>query len=245
MKLKLKRPIIFFDFESTGVDTNKDRIVQIAVLKVWKDGKTEEKQMLINPEMSIPLGASEVHGITDDMVKDSPKFSQVAKSLNEYFDGCDLAGFNSDSYDVNLLVSEMERAGISFDLENRNFVDVLKLYRELFPNKLTDIYKRLFGKELEGAHDAMVDVLATKEVLEKIIDKTLDTPEKIDYFCQGDKKRVDIAGKMYEDEEGVVRWAFSKNKDMDVKEDRGFANWFLKQDFPQQSKDKLNEILNG
>lgn len=245
IKLKLSRPIAFFDFETTGVDTNKDRIVQIAIMKIFPDGKTEEKEMIVNPEVPIPEGASEVHGITDEMVVDKPKFKQIAKSLSEYLEGCDLGGFNSDSFDINVLLAEMERAEVDFSLEGRNFVDVLKLYRQLYPNTLSEIYKRMFGKELEGAHDAMVDVLACKEILLKIITEELDTPEKIDYFCQGNKKRVDIAGKLYLDEGGVARYNFGKDKDKSVKDEPGFGQWMLRTDFPSETKQKLKQILNG
>lgn len=243
--MKLEKNLIIFDLESTGVDTNKDRIVQIACIKFFKNGKSEEKEMLVNPEIPIPKEASDVHGITDEDVKDAPKFKQIAKSLRKYFDGCDIGGFNSDSYDVGLLLSEMDRAGVDFDMEGRNLVDVLKLYRELFPNTLEAIYGRLTGESLEGAHDALVDVKATKTVLDKILPEELKTSKDIDEFCQGDRKRVDIAGKIYQDENGDYRWSFSKNKDELIKSDKGFCDWVLKSDFPKETKDKIKTILNG
>lgn len=245
MKLKLERPLIVFDFESTGVDTNKDRIVQIAGVKVNTDGTRETKNVLINPEIPIPVEASEVHGITDDMVKDAPTFKQLSRGIASWFDGCDVCGFNNDNYDNNLLLSEMDRVGVEFSFEGVNTVDVIKLYRELFPNTLEAIYKRLFKKELEGAHDALNDVTATLDVLEKILPKELKTAKQIDEFLQGGKKRVDMGGKMYEDENGDIRWNFSKNKDMLVTADKGFCDWFLRTDFPKESKNKLKEILNG
>jgi DNA polymerase-3 subunit epsilon len=241
--MKITRPICFFDLESTGVDTNKDRIVQIAMITIYPDGTSIEKDVLINPEIPIPLEAAEIHGITDEMVKDAPKFKQIAKSLVDQLEGCDMGGFNSDSYDINLLLAEMDRAGVDFSIEGRNLVDVMKLYRILYPNTLSDIYKRLIGKDLEGAHDALVDVKATKEILDKILPEDLETSEDIDLFCQGDKKRVDMAGKIYQDEKGDYRWNFSKNKDELVTADKGFCNWLLSNDFPNETKNKVREII--
>jgi len=200
--------------------------------------------MLINPTIPIDPQASEVHGIYDADVADKPTFKQIAKSLSEQLEGYDIGGYNSDSFDVNLLLSEMDRAGVEFSLEGKNFVDVFTLYRKLFPNTLGEVYKRLVGKELEGAHDALVDVRATKEILDIILPVELETAEQIDIFCQGDKARVDMGGKIYKDEEGY-KWSFSKNKDQLVTSDRGFANWVLNNDFPKQTKDIIRKIINN
>lgn len=245
----LTNPLVYFDTESSGTDTNKDRIVQIAAIKIHPNGKTEEKNYLINPEIPIPEEASEIHGITNEMVKDAPTFKQLAVGIRDWFAGCDIGGFNSDSFDVLLLLAEMNRAGVEFSTEGVNFVDVRKVFQKLYPNTLSDIYYRFFGKELEGAHNALMDVIATKEILEYMLaqhpELELNSPQDIDDFCQGTKRRVDMAGKMYEDEEGTIRWNFSKNKDKPVKEDKGFAQWVLNQDFPRETKDKLKITING
>lgn len=244
----LTKPLIYFDCESSGVNPDKDRIVQIAAIKIHPNGERETKNYLINPEIPIPLEASEVHGITDEMVKDAPTFKQLAVAMRNWFAGCDIGGFNSDSFDVNLLLAEMQRAGVEFSTEGVNFVDVRKMFQKLYPNTLSDIYRRFLGKELEGAHNALSDIVGTEEILSYMLTQhpelELNSPKAIDEFCQGDRRRVDMGGKMYEDEEGVIRWAFSKNINQPVKQDKGFADWFLKQDFPQESKDKLKKILN-
>ena len=243
--MKLERPLIIFDLESTGVDTETARIVQFAAIKINVDGSREEKNVLINPETLIPLEATEVHGITDEMVKDAPVFSKYAKSIRAWFEGCDIGGFNSDSYDLNLILAEMDRAGISFADWDLNLVDVLKLYRNLYPNTLSAIYKRLFGEELEGAHNALTDVLATEKILLKILPEELGNSKEIDLYLQGEKQRVDFAGKLYKDSEGVVRYNFGKDINKSVKDNPGFASWMLNQSFSKDTKDKLKQILNG
>jgi DNA polymerase-3 subunit epsilon len=246
--MKIERPIIVFDLETTSVDTETARIVQIAAIKINHDGSTEEKNLLINPTIPIPLETSEIHGITDEMVKNAPTFKQVAQSMKNWFKGCDVAGFNSDSYDIPVISAEMERCGITFLDWEFNLVDVMKMYRHFYPNKLTDIYKRFTGKELEDAHDALGDVKATMVVMKHILENHFDsipTPEEVDVLLQGEKFRVDIGGKMYKDAEGVVRWNFSKNVGQPVLADPGFYNWFLKQSFPKDSKDKLLNLIQN
>ena len=245
----LEKPIIYFDAETTGVDTETDRIVELACIKYNIDGTQEEKTIIVNPGIPIPLGASEVHGITDEIVKDKPLFKQYAQSIRDWFEDCDLAGFNSDNFDIPLLSAEFERAGLKGINWNPNLFDIIKLYRKLYPNTLSEVYKRLTGKELEGAHGALADIKGTKEVADILIEvlnnqeeSPIKTIKEIDVLMQGDKKRFDLAGKMYTDLEGIVRWSFSKNKDNPVLADAGFANWFMGQNFPQESKDKLKEL---
>lgn len=247
--LKLTRPLITFDLESTGTDTEKDRIVEIGAIKVFPDGNKQEKRYLINPEIPIPETSSNVHGITDDMVKDVPTFKQLASTMHKWFEGCDICGFNSDSFDVNLLLAEMDRADVKFLTWEPNFVDVRKVFQHFYPNTLSDIYKRFFGKELEDSHSAIADLNATNEILEYMLKENpqedLDTPEKIDLFCQGEKGRVDIAGKLYKDQDGIVRYNFGKARDEKITDNIGFAEWMLKNDFSKDTKDKLKQILNG
>lgn len=250
--MRLEKPIIYFDIESTGVETETARIVELACIKYNPDGTQEEKTIKVNPTIPIPIEASDVHGITDEMVKDLPTFKQYAQAIRNWFDGCDLAGFNSDNYDVPLLSAEFERAGLEGVNWNPNLLDVIKLYRLLYPNTLSDVYKRLTGKELEGAHGAVADITATKEIADLLIPKLKETTEEsletvgdIDSFMQGDKKRFDLAGKMYIDTDGVVKWNFSKNKDKAVLADAGFVNWFNQQGFPQESKNKIKELQNN
>jgi DNA polymerase-3 subunit epsilon len=247
--MKLEKSIIYFDIESTGVETETSRIVELACIKYNPDGTQEEKTILVNPGVSIPVEASEVHGITDEMVKDKPFFKQYAQAIRNWFDGCDLAGFNSNNYDVPLLSAEFERAGLEGITWNPNLVDVMQLYRHLFPNTLSDVYERLTGEPLEGAHGALADILATKKIFDIIMpllveksETTIETTKDVDEYLQGSKKRFDLAGKMYADLDGTVKWNFSKNKDKAVLADLGFVNWFMGQGFPQESKKKIKEL---
>lgn len=253
MKLNLKRALIFFDLETTGVQISTDKVVQIATSKHFLDGKVEQKTMLINPGVKIPKEASDIHGITDEMVKDAPTFKQIAKSLSDYFSGCDLGGYNSDTFDVPLLIAEFHRCGISFPENGVSFIDVLKIERIVNSHKLTETYKRYTGLDLENAHDAGADVDATSVVFFKQLEKLKDvltdengqtefTVERIDVFCQGEKQRFDYAGKMYL-KDGVVYWTFGKNVDKPVLEDRGYLNWVLSSDFPIETKDRIKELL--
>lgn len=242
----MSRDIIFIDFETTGVDTEKDRIVQIGAIKYKVDGTVEEKDVLINPEREIPLEASEVHGITDEMVKDAPKFRQIAVNFRKWLDDCDFAHYNGDSFDLPLLNAELVRAGLDPINWEFNSVDVLKLYRQMHPNTLSDVYTRLTGKVPENAHNAVFDLYMTKEVLDVLANDLEDkSAEGIDLMLQGEKKRFDIAGKMYLDQEGIVRWNFGKVKDQDVKSDLGFLKWFYGQNFPAESKNKVKNYLES
>lgn len=256
--MKLEKPIIYFDAETTGVDTETDRIVELACIKYFPDGTQEEKTIVVNPGIPIPKEASDVHGITDEMVKDKPTFKQYARAMRAWFYDCDLAGFNSDNFDIPLLSAEFERAELEGINWNPTLFDVMKLYRVLFPNTLSAVYERLTGEILEGAHGAVADIVGTKRIADILFpllvkkintdfeDNTvlpiIETPKDVDEYLQGDKKRFDLAGKMYIDSEGIVRWNFSKNKDMPVLGDAGFLGWFDKQNFPKESKDKIKEL---
>jgi len=250
----LSKPIIFFDLETTGVNVVKDKIVQIAILKIFPDGEQEQKKTLVNPGIDIPEGATEVHGITNQMVLGSPSFKQISKSLAEQMKGCDIAGYNSDVFDVPLLIEEFNRAGIEFPDtgEDINFVDVLKIERRINSHKLTETFKRYTGEELDGAHDAMNDVIGTAKVLFAQLEKMNDddartndfTVEELDLFCQDERKRVDYAGKLYEND-GEVYWSFGKHKDCLVKDERQYADWVLRSDFPTDTKNRIRKILSN
>lgn len=241
--MKITKPIIFFDLETTGVDITNARIVQIACIKIDLDGNKEEKCMLIKPLIPIPKDASDIHGITDEMVKEAPYFSQIAVALNEYFKGCDIGGYNSDNYDLPLLIQEFERCNIEFPTWELNTVDVLKYERLLNPNTLEAVYKRYTGNKLEGSHDALNDVRATLEVLlHQIKSNEEKTPQEIDLECQGDKKRYDFGNKTYINKDGVVCWSFGKNINKPVLEDMGYFEWVLKNDFAIELKTKLKKL---
>jgi DNA polymerase-3 subunit epsilon len=244
--MNITRPIVFFDLETTGLDISNDRAVSIATLKIDMDGKTEEKKILINPEREIPKEASDVHGITDEMVAEAPTFKQISKSLFSYFENCDIASFNSDYYDVPLLMKEFSRCGIDFPTWELNLVDVLKFERMLNSNKLGEVYLRYTGKELEGAHDALNDIRATFEILMCQLEKHGKndlTPQEIDLMCQGERKRFDLSGKTYLNANGEVCWSIGKNANNPVTKDTAYLNWVLNSDFPDETKAKLRTLL--
>lgn len=246
--MNIKRPIIIFDLETTGVEINKDRIVQIGAIKMNVDGSLEEKSVLINPTIPIPKEATEIHKITDEDIKDAPTFKQIAKNFCKWLTGCDIGGYNSDNFDVPLLIEEFARAGVQYPVGDINFIDVIKIERLVNSHKLEDTYKRYTGNELKDAHDALEDSKATLIVLQKQIELYNEIiPNKIDeldQFCQGDKKRVDYAGKLYE-KDGEIYWNFGKHKDQLVKETLEYASWVIGVDFPSNTKDHLKRIMNS
>lgn len=244
--LKLIRPLITFDVETTGTDPENDRIVQIAATKRHLDGTIEKKNIFVNPTIPIPPSATEVHGISDEMVKDAPTFKQIAVNLQAWFRGSDIGGFNSDRFDIPLLSAEFNRLGIVFIDWDCSFLDTMKAYRHFYPNTLVAIYERLFGEDFDGAHDALNDVLATDRVLEKVIELNFEddvTVQDLDDLFQGDRKRFDIAGKLYIDIEGVHRWSFGKYIDKPITYDMGFTNWVLDKDFPADTKSKIRVLI--
>ena len=228
-----------FDLETTGTDTQQSRIVQIAVL-VEKDGKETTYETLVNPTIAIEKGATEVHGITDEMVKDKPKFADIAEEvLGMFADIENIVTFNGNNFDLPLLITELDRCGLELDLSDKNLVDVLAIERKLNDNTLSSVYKRYTGEVLDDAHDALADVRATREVLEYQLSK-LGKDTDLEAFTRDGKPRADIAGK-FAWEGDVVVWTFGKNKGQDVKKDRNYADWFLRQDFPKESKEFLRK----
>ena len=220
MNLNLKRPIVFFDLETTGVDTSKDRIVEISMIKVWPDGKEEVKTRRINPEMPIPAEATAVHGITDADVADAPRFAQVAKSLEEFIRGCDFGGFNSNRFDLPMLVEEFMRAGLNVDLKRRRFIDVQNIFHKKEQRTLVAAYKFYCDKNLDEAHSAEADTRATYEVLKAQLDRYDDLENDVDaladYSSRGEA--ADYAGRILYDEKGVEVFGFGKYKGRSVAE---------------------------
>lgn len=223
--------IVFFDIETTGKSITKDRIVQIACVK---DGV--EKTMFLNPEMPISPEATEVHGITDEMVKDCPTFSQVSSSLFEYFGDHDLAGYNSNRFDIPIVIEEFGRVGIDFSLEGRKLYDVFQNECKRNPRTLEAVYERVTGEKMDGAHDASADTKATIAIFEDQIMTMKD-----EAFEQ-DEDRIDCSGKL-KMIDGQICWAFGKWENKPVTVDLGYINWVLKGDFPKQVKDILRACL--
>lgn len=242
----LQRPIIFFDLETTGLDVSTARIVEIACIKIDVDGNRTEKHSIINPTIPIPKEASDVHGITDEKVQGKPKFIELSKSLYAFFYGCDIAGYNSDNYDIPILVEEFSRCNIVFGDWNLNTIDVYKVEQLLRPNKLSDVYKRYTGKDLKDAHSALSDVNATLEILLHQYDgKDEATPQEIEEFYRA-KKRYDLSNKMYLDSEGNVCWSFGKNSNKPIQNDMKYVEWVLQQKtFSKETKIKISNYLKS
>lgn len=249
MKLNLKNPIVFFDLETTGVNIMTDRIVEICYIKVYPNGNEEAKTMRINPEKHIPEEASAVHGIYDDDVKDCPKFKEVAQNIANDFEGADIAGFNSNRFDVPLLAEEFIRAGVDLDMTKRKFVDVQVIYHKLEQRTLSAAYKFYCHANLEDAHSALADTRATYEVLMAQLDRYPETLENdikflSEYSSYG--KNVDFAGRMVYDENGVELFNFGKYKGYAVEEvlrrDPGYFSWMLGGEFTLNTKACLTKI---
>lgn len=244
--MQISRPIVFLDFETTSKQVANARIVQIATVKLGMDGKTEEKTYLINPQIPIPAESTAIHGITDEMVKNEPTFKSFAKSFLKYLDGCDLAGYNSDRFDIPILVLELERSGLEFpDDPERSFMDIYKYETVKNPNTLANVYLRYTGEELKGAHDALADTKATVAVLfHQTQDNENITPKEIDLACQLGKKRFDISGKTYINEQGIICWNFGTHYGSPISKDAGYLNyWLNKPDFPKETKNKLLALM--
>lgn len=249
MKLNLKVPIIFFDLETTGTNIVFDRIVELCYIKVYPNGNEESKSMRINPEMHIPESSSAIHGIYDADVVDCPTFKDIAKSLADTFEGCDIAGFNSNRFDVPLLVEEFLRVGIDIDLRKRKFIDVQNIYHKLERRTLSAAYKFYCNKDLENAHSALADTRATYEVLMAQLDHYPEELQNDMAFLSEFSRmsdNVDFAGRMVYNEKGEIVFNFGKYKGQKVadilKVDPGYYGWMIQGDFARNTKQVLTQI---
>lgn len=261
MRLHLKKPLAFFDLETTGTNVASDRIVEISILKVFPDGKQEIKTRRLNPTIPIPIEASLVHGIYDKDVENEPTFIAISKGLNDFLNSCDLAGFNSNKFDVPLLVEEFMRAGIDFDLENRKLIDVQNIFHQMERRTLAAGYEFYCKKSLENAHSAEADTIATFEILEAMLDKYQNTEleiekgkkiipvvndvEKLAEFTKRDTS-VDLMGRIVLDSSGVEVFNFGKYKGKSVEkvlnDDPSYYSWMMAGDFPLYTKKVLENL---
>ncbi|MDT0552460.1 exonuclease domain-containing protein [Urechidicola vernalis] len=247
-KLNLKKPMVFFDLETTGINIANDRIVEISILKVMPNGNKESSTWLVNPEIEIPKEASDIHGITNERVVTEPTFKELAIKVSEMIKGCDLAGFNSNRFDIPLLAEEMLRAGVDFDMKNRVAVDVQVIFHKKEQRTLSAGYKFYCDKELTDAHSAEADTKATYEILlaqlEKYEDLENDVKSLSEYSTH--KKRADFAGFIMFDEDEDEIFTFGKYKGKKVAEvlekDQGYYGWIQKSDFPLYTKKVLTSI---
>jgi DNA polymerase III subunit epsilon len=249
MKLQLSRPLAFIDLETTGVNISTDRIVEIAIVKINPDGTKQVKRKLINPLMPIPKSSSDIHGITDEMVKDAPSFKQVANEVKQFIEQCDLGGYNSNRFDIPMLIEEFLRVGIEFSVDGKKLVDVQKVFHMMEQRTLSAAYKFYCQKNLDGAHSAEADATATWEVLEAQVERYPQIGDTVDSIVKftGEDDIVDFARRFVK-ENGVEIFNFGKHKGKTVvqvlKEEPQYYDWMMKGDFPMNTKQKLTEILN-
>lgn len=247
-EIKLERPLVFFDLETTGTNILTDRIVEISAIKRMPDGTTVEKTRRLNPCRPIPAQATAVHHITDEMVADEPTFAQVSKSLYDFFEGCDIAGFNSNKFDVPLLIEEFARAGINFDVAGRRFIDVQNIFHKMEQRTLVAAYRFYCGKNLEEAHSANADTKATMEVLLAQIERydTLGNDvASLSEFSTGGRN-LDLAARIVLDDSDVPVFNFGKHKGRPVEDvlrrEPSFYNWVMQGEFPKNTKDVLTQL---
>jgi DNA polymerase-3 subunit epsilon len=248
--LQLSRPICFIDLETTGINLSSDRIIDIAIIKLNPDQTRITKRKLINPQMPIPAASSAIHGITDDMVKDAPSFKSVANEIKQFIEQCDLGGYNSNRFDIPILMEEFLRAGIEVDLSQRKMVDVQHIFYTMEPRTLSAAYKYYCQKELVNAHSAEADVEATIEVMMAQLDRYKNLGNSVESILSviGEDKIIDYARRFGYDDKGVEVFNFGKYKGrsvMDVlRNEPQYYDWMMKGDFPLHTKQKLTELFN-
>lgn len=248
MELKLKRPLVFLDLETTGVNVGSDRIIEIALLKVHPGGAKESKNFKLNPTIPIPLESSKIHGIYDKDVVNCPTFADMAAEFNHFLGGCDLAGYNSNKFDIPLLIEEFTRCGIHFDLVGRKLIDVQNIFHKMEQRTLSAAYKFYCNKDLLNAHTAEADTMATFEVLSAQLEKYEALKNDVDFLSDFSSvtKNVDLAGRIVFNENGVEVFNFGKYKGkvvLDVfKTEPSYYDWMMKGDFATNTKTVITQI---
>ena len=248
MELKLTKPICFFDLETTGIDISKDRIVEIAIFKVFPNGNKESKTWLVNPTIPIPAETTAVHGITDEKVANEPTFAELASTIYNMIKDSDLAGFNSDRFDIPLLAEELLRAGVDFDMKNRVSVDIQTIFHKKEERTLGAAYKFYCGETLENAHSAEADTMATYEILKSQYDRYDDLPQDMKSLSEYTtrKKTADFAGFIIIDKDGDEAFSFGKHKGVKVDKvletEPGYFSWIQNAEFPLYTKKVLTAI---
>lgn len=248
MELNLKNPLIFFDVETTGLNVSKDKIIELSYIKVYPNGTEESNTVRINPGFPIPAESSAIHHITDEDVKDCPMFKQVARILEKVFEGCDIAGFNSNRFDIPILVEEFLNAGVSINLSKRKFIDVQTIFHKMEQRTLSAAYKFYCHKELDSAHSACADTRATYEVLKAQLDMYPSLVNDVEFLSKfsSQTRNVDFAGRIVYNDNNVEVFNFGKYKGQPVEEilkkDVGYYGWIMQGDFPQNTKNVITAI---
>jgi DNA polymerase-3 subunit epsilon len=249
MSLQILHPLAIIDLETTGIDLATDKIVEIAIVKLMPDGTSQKKRKLVNPQKPIPPASSNVHGITDEMVKNAPVFKQVANEIKQFLNNCDLGGYNSNRFDIPMLVEEFLRAGLDFSMEGRKLIDVQKIFHTMEQRTLSAAYKFYCNKILDNAHSAEADASATLEILHAQVVRYPQLGLTIETIlnCIGEDDCVDFARRMVM-VDGVEIFNFGKHKGRAVAEilkiEPQYYDWMMKGDFPLNTKQKLTEIFN-
>ncbi len=249
MNLQLQKPLAIFDLETTGINISSDRILEIAIIKIMPGGSVQKKRKLLNPEMPIPPAATEVHGITNEMVKDAPTFKQAANEIKQFIDGCDLGGYNSNRFDVPVLMEEFLRVGIEIDLKTTRLIDAQRIFHQMEQRTLSAAYKFYCNKILDGAHSAEIDAGATWEVLQAQVDRYPQLGNSVESIIKatGEEEIVDF-GRRFIMENGKEVFNFGKHKGRPVadvlRQEPQYYDWMMKGDFPLHTKQKLSEIFN-
>jgi len=261
MKLNLTKPLAVFDLETTGVNVGSDRIVEISIIKINPDGKEEVMTRRINPGMPIPAEVTAIHGIRDEDVKDEPVFAELAPVFNQFLTNCDLGGFNSNKFDIPLLVEEFLRAGVDFELKGRRFVDVQNIFHKMEPRTLKAAYKFYCERSLENAHSAEADTRATYEILlaqieryqdeeytskEGVLSKPIVNDIKALHEFSFHNRNADLVGHIIYNPKNQEVFNFGKNKGKTVEEvfskEPSYYDWMMKSDFPLSTKKVITAI---
>ncbi|NND94392.1 MAG: 3'-5' exonuclease [Flavobacteriales bacterium] len=252
MKLKLERPLAFFDLETTGTDVAKDRIVEICIIKAMPDGNREKYLERLNPTIPIPASSSAIHGIMDADVRHCPSFEYKAEEIFQFLEDCDLAGYNSNRFDIPLLIEEFLRVGDKYDLSDRKFVDVQNIFHRMEQRTLVAAYKFYCDKELVNAHSAEADVIATLEVLEAQLDhydELENDVESLSEFSKGNRATLDFAGRIALDENEDAVFNFGKHKGKKVTDvftaEPSYYHWMINAEFPKFTKQVITKIYRG
>ena len=249
MNLKLEKPIVFFDLETTGLQIAKDRIVEISILKVFPNGNQESKTWLVNPTIPIPEETTNIHGISDDKVANEPTFNELAEEISELIHNCDLGGYNSNKFDIPLLAEEFLRSGIDFDMKNRKAIDVQNIFHKMEQRTLVAAYKFYCDKDLTNAHSAEADTIATYEILLSQLDKYDELENNVSFlseFSERGGKFADMAGFIRYNKEEEEILSFGKYRGITLKqiwnENPGYFSWIQNADFPLYTKNIMKNF---
>ncbi|MEN9446399.1 MAG: hypothetical protein RL728_911 [Bacteroidota bacterium] len=253
MRLHLERPLAIFDLEATGLNITKERIVQIAILKINPDGSEEKFESLVNPQIHISEEVTKIHGVKNEDVANAPTFKEIAEKIVAFIENADLAGYNSNKFDIPLLAEELLRAGNNFDISTKKFIDVQNIFHKMEQRTLVAALKFYCNQELENAHNAMSDTTATWEVLKAQLNRYPELEGNIDFLSKFTKNgnTIDFAGRLAYNDNNEPVYNFGKHKGKTIREvnliEPGYYSWFIspQTDFPLHTKQKLKEIMDG